>query len=137
MLPPRICVGLAVDYAAHIAHMFKDTESLGSPRERAISAIERIGPCTFNAVTSTLLAVVVVGFSDSYVFRIFFKVLFLVVTIAGAHGALAATEILWEAVGQGRCQQLGLQLLGDGGRLCASAVPCDSGLESSASCLNL
>ncbi|CAE7539426.1 Ptchd3 [Symbiodinium sp. CCMP2592] len=36
-----ICVGLAVDYAAHIAHMFK--ESVGSPRERAISAIERIG----------------------------------------------------------------------------------------------
>eukprot|EP00439_Symbiodinium_sp_Y106_P076874 s269_g15.t4 len=87
-----ICVGLAVDYAAHIAHMFK--ESVGSPRERAISAIERIGPCTFNAVTSTLLAVVVVGFSDSYVFRIFFKVLFLVVTIAGAHGLWLLPAIL-------------------------------------------
>ena len=87
-----ICVGLAVDYAAHIAHMFK--ESLGSPRERAIAAIERIGPCTFNAVTSTLLAVVVVGFSDSYVFRIFFKVLFLVVTIAGAHGLWLLPAIL-------------------------------------------
>eukprot|EP00439_Symbiodinium_sp_Y106_P045694 s324_g5.t2 len=72
-----ICVGLAVDYAAHIAHMFR--ESTGTSRERAIAAMERIGPCTFNAVLSTLLAVVVVGFSDSYVFRIFFKVLFLVV----------------------------------------------------------
>eukprot|EP00913_Durusdinium_trenchii_P033106 g30996.t1 len=56
----------------------------------------RIGVCTFNAVLSTLLAVVVVGFSDSYVFRIFFKVLFLVVTIAGAHGLKAA---VWFASG--------------------------------------
>eukprot|EP00928_Gymnodinium_smaydae_P068258 TRINITY_DN5133_c0_g2_i1.p1 TRINITY_DN5133_c0_g2~~TRINITY_DN5133_c0_g2_i1.p1 ORF type:complete len:1045 (+),score=84.01 TRINITY_DN5133_c0_g2_i1:58-3135(+) len=79
-----ICVGLAVDYAAHIAHMFK--ESFGTARERAIAAVERIGPCTFNAVTSTFMAVVVVGFSDSYIFRVFFKVLFLVAVIAGAHG---------------------------------------------------
>ena len=49
-------------------------ESTGSARERAIGAMERIGPCTFNAVLSTLLAVIVVGFSESYVFRIFFKV---------------------------------------------------------------
>jgi len=87
-----ICVGLAVDYAAHIAHMFK--ESTGTPRERAINAVDRIGVCTFNAVLSTLLAVVVVGFSESYVFRIFFKVLFLVVVIAGAHGLWLLPTIL-------------------------------------------
>ncbi|CAE7278532.1 Ptchd3 [Symbiodinium natans] len=87
-----ICVGLAVDYAAHIAHMFR--ESTGSARERAIASMERIGPCTLNAVLSTLLAVIVVGFSDSYVFRIFFKVLFLVVTIAGAHGLWLLPAIL-------------------------------------------
>jgi len=87
-----ICVGLAVDYAAHIAHMFK--ESTGTARERAIHAVERIGVCTFNAVLSTLLAVVVVGFSDSYVFRVFFKVLFLVVVIAGAHGLWLLPAIL-------------------------------------------
>eukprot|EP00913_Durusdinium_trenchii_P033108 g30998.t1 len=118
-----ICVGLAVDYAAHIAHMFKDgmidfhppaapgagvpepanptvwgvesgQESTGTPRERAINAVDRIGVCTFNAVLSTLLAVVVVGFSESYVFRIFFKVLFLVVVIAGAHGLWLLPTIL-------------------------------------------
>jgi len=87
-----ICVGLAVDYAAHIAHMFK--ESTGTPRERAIAAVERIGPCTFNAVFSTMLAVIVVGFSESYVFRIFFQVLFLVVTIAGLHGLWLLPVIL-------------------------------------------
>eukprot|EP00931_Biecheleriopsis_adriatica_P092827 TRINITY_DN665_c0_g1_i5.p1 TRINITY_DN665_c0_g1~~TRINITY_DN665_c0_g1_i5.p1 ORF type:complete len:1050 (+),score=219.74 TRINITY_DN665_c0_g1_i5:53-3202(+) len=87
-----ICVGLAVDYAAHIAHMFKD--SSGTARERAINALERIGPCTLNAVVSTFLAVVVVGFSSSYVFRVFFKVLFLVVLIAGAHGIWLLPAVL-------------------------------------------
>eukprot|EP00928_Gymnodinium_smaydae_P041635 TRINITY_DN2814_c0_g2_i5.p1 TRINITY_DN2814_c0_g2~~TRINITY_DN2814_c0_g2_i5.p1 ORF type:complete len:1037 (+),score=240.45 TRINITY_DN2814_c0_g2_i5:86-3196(+) len=87
-----ICVGLAVDYAAHIAHMFK--ESSGTARERAIAAVERIGPCTFNAVASTFLAVVVVGFSDSYIFRVFFKVLFLVTVIAGMHGLWLLPVIL-------------------------------------------
>lgn len=87
-----ICVGLSVDYAAHIAHMFKD--STGTARERAIKSLERIGPCTFNAVLSTLLAVAVMGLSSSYVFRVLFKTLFLVVIIAGAHGLWLLPTIL-------------------------------------------
>lgn len=79
-----ICVGLAVDYAAHTAHMFKD--STGDSRERARKSLGRIGPSVFNAIISTLLAVVVIGFSKSYVFIVFFKAFFLVTTIAGAHG---------------------------------------------------
>merc|ERR1711957_77798 len=55
---------------------------------------ERIGPCTFNAIFSTFLAVVVVGFSDSYIFRVFFKVLFLVTVLAGGHGLVLLPVIL-------------------------------------------
>merc|ERR1719321_114810 len=79
-----VCIGLAVDYSAHIAHMFK--ESAGSSKERAKQALVRIGPAVIQAIISTLLAVIVIGFSQSYVFRIFFKAFFLVTTIAGAHG---------------------------------------------------
>lgn len=79
-----ICVGLAVDYSAHIAHMFKT--STGSAAERSCKALGRIGPSVLNAIISTFLAVVVIGFSNSYVFRIFFKALFLVTVVAGAHG---------------------------------------------------
>lgn len=79
-----ICVGLAVDYSAHIAHMFN--VSTGTGEERTIKALERIGPSVFNAVVSTFLAVVVISTSKSYVFRIFFKCLFLVVVLGGAHG---------------------------------------------------
>ena len=79
-----ICVGLAVDYAAHIAHMFCISE--GTSAERACKALGRIGPSVLNAVISTFLAVIVIGFSTSYVFVVFFKAFFLVTVVAGAHG---------------------------------------------------
>lgn len=79
-----ICVGLAVDYSAHIGHVF--TLSSGTSKERTIEAISRIGPSTFNAVVSTLVACVVLAASQSYVFRVFFKALFLVVMLGGANG---------------------------------------------------
>ena len=87
-----ISVGLAVDYSAHIAHMF--VESTGTGPQRAVAALERIGPSVFNAVASTLLAVIIIGFSESYVFRVFFKALFLTVLIGGAHGLLFLPTIL-------------------------------------------
>jgi predicted RND superfamily exporter protein len=79
-----ICVGLAVDYAAHIAHAFKD--SSGTAEERSMKALTRIGPSVFHALTSTVIAIVVIGFSKSYIFKVFFKIIFLVTIIAGSHG---------------------------------------------------
>ena len=87
-----ISVGLCVDYSAHIAHIF--VISTGTPRERAIGALSRIGPCTFHALVSTFLAVVVLSFSKSYIFRIFFKALCLVVLIGGGHGIFLLPAIL-------------------------------------------
>ena len=103
-----ICVGLAVDYSAHIAHMFKEAE--GTAAERTVDAMARIGPCVFNAVISTFLAVLIVAFSKSYIFRVFFKAIFLVTVVAGIHGlwllpALLTTiggDNLPEVRGQGR-----------------------------------
>jgi len=79
-----ISVGLAVDYAAHIAHMFK--EAKGPAQARACEALGRIGPCVLNAMISTFLAVLMLSFSKSYVFVTMFRAFCLVVIIAGAHG---------------------------------------------------
>jgi len=79
-----ICAGLAVDYSAHIGHVFKD--STGVSEDRATDTLVRIGPSVFHAIFSTILAVLVLSFSKSFVFAIFFKVLFLVCVIAGTHG---------------------------------------------------
>jgi predicted RND superfamily exporter protein len=79
-----ICVGLSVDYSVHVAHTF--TDSPGDSQDRAVNALARIGPSTFNAVVSTILAVVVLASSKSFVFEVFFKILCLVSVIAGGHG---------------------------------------------------
>ena len=87
-----VSVGLAVDYSAHIAHMF--AESKGRARERAINALGRIGPSVFNAVFSTLCAVIVLATSDSFIYEVFFKVLCLTVLVAGGHGLWFLPAIL-------------------------------------------
>ena len=48
----------------------------------------------FNALMSTFLAVLVIGFSKSYIFKTFFKALFLVTVIAGAHGLVLLPVLL-------------------------------------------
>lgn len=87
-----ISVGLAVDYSAHIAHMF--VTSTGTSDERALKALVRIGPCVFNAVMSTLLAVVVLFFSKSYIFQVFAIALCLIVVFGGAHGLILLPVLL-------------------------------------------
>jgi hypothetical protein len=59
-------------------------QSTGSAPERAKAALGRIGPCVFNAIVSTFLAVVVIAFSKSFVFVTFFKAFFLVTVRAAA-----------------------------------------------------
>merc|ERR550534_1992721 len=79
-----ICLGLAVDYSAHIGHIFGI--SVGSATDRSWEAMTRIGPSVFHAVFSTILAVVVLSLSKSYVFEVFFKVLCVATLIAGFKG---------------------------------------------------
>jgi Niemann-Pick C1 protein len=67
-----IVVGLCVDYASHIAHSFSVAE--GSTRqERTSATLVSIGPAILNGGTSTLLALVVLGFSTSHAFIVLFK----------------------------------------------------------------
>merc|ERR1711953_1090005 len=54
--------------------------------ERSMRSLTRIGPSVFHAIVSTLLAVIALSTSNSFVFQSFFKSLLLVTLIAGAHG---------------------------------------------------
>ena len=87
-----ISVGLVVDYSAHIGHMF--AISAGTSAERTVKAMTRIGPSVFNAIVSTLLAVIVIAFSSTYIFQTFFRALFLTVIIGGSHGLVLLPVLL-------------------------------------------
>merc|ERR1711918_250439 len=87
-----ISVGLVVDYSAHVAHAFM--LSTGDPATRAVKALERIGPSVFNAIVSTLLAVIVLSTSESLIFLTFFKALCLTVIFGGLNGLWLLPSLL-------------------------------------------
>jgi Niemann-Pick C1 protein len=67
-----LVVGLCVDYSAHIILSFcmaKGTTSL----ERASTALITIGPAILNGGTTTFLALVFLGFSNSFAYIVMFK----------------------------------------------------------------
>ncbi|XP_070562444.1 patched domain-containing protein 3-like isoform X2 [Ptychodera flava] len=79
-----LAVGLAVDYSAHIGHTFMTLK--GTRDRRAKYTLGAIGPAVFNGGFSTFLAFVLLIFSNSYIFKVFFKIFFLVVLFGLFHG---------------------------------------------------
>ena len=81
-----IALGLAVDYSAHIGRNF--LEKHGLPNDRMRLTLRDMGVAVFHGAMSTMVAVLVLGSSDSYVFTTFFKQLFLCISLGLAHGLI-------------------------------------------------
>jgi len=99
-----ICVGLSVDYSAHLAHAFR--HSTGTSEDKALAALNRIGPSVGHALLSTAIAVSVLAFTETYVVRVFFKILMLVTAIAGGHGMWMLPVLLALLGGSGTTKEL-------------------------------
>jgi predicted RND superfamily exporter protein len=100
-----ICVGLAVDYSIHMVHCFNHT--YGTSEERAVIALGHMGPCIFHAFFTLFLATLVVGFSVTFVFRMFFKCFFLVGLFGGSHGLFLLPTLLAIAGGDNPGREAG------------------------------
>nr|XP_039273601.1 patched domain-containing protein 3-like [Styela clava] len=72
-----LSVGLAVDYAAHVAHKFLTLR--GTKRMRVRVTLGQIGPAVFNGGFSTFLALVLLSGSNTYSYKVFFTVFVCVV----------------------------------------------------------
>lgn len=87
-----LAIGLVVDYSAHIAHAFVITP--GSRQERADHAIGSMGSAVFHGAMSTFAAVVVLGGSTSYIYRVFFVQFFGICVFGMAHGLIFLPVLL-------------------------------------------
>jgi len=88
-----LAVGLALDYSAHIGVTY--VVSRGTDRkQRTQDTLNNIGTAVFNGGFSTLLAFVLVAFSDSYVFLTFFKMFACVVVFGLFHGLFVLPALL-------------------------------------------
>lgn len=90
-------MGLSVDYAAHVAHAFLNTESpdgADNRTARTLIAVRHIGAAVTYGAGSTLLSQSLMAFSNSYVFRAFFKIFFLVIIFGIWHGLVFLPVVL-------------------------------------------
>ncbi|KAL3871072.1 hypothetical protein ACJMK2_039093 [Sinanodonta woodiana] len=80
-------VGFSVDFTAHICHGYMI--STGDTRnERVRSTLVRSGSPIFHGATSSLLGVIILLKTSSYIFMSFFKIMLLVIIFGIAHAVL-------------------------------------------------
>ncbi len=80
-----ICIGFSVDFSAHISYAFVSSEK-SSADEKATDAITKLGYPIVQGAVSTIAGVVVLAAAESYIFRTFFKIMFLVILFGAVHG---------------------------------------------------
>ncbi|KAL3804398.1 hypothetical protein HJC23_011326 [Cyclotella cryptica] len=88
-----LAVGLSVDYSAHIGHCFM-VKGGYSKDNRVIEALADIGASVLNGALSTFLAVAVLLFSTSYVFRVLSIQFALTVGLGVLHGIVLLPVLL-------------------------------------------
>lgn len=86
-------VGFSVDYCAHIGHGFMDSRSsdrhLGAQR-----AIKKTGAPIFNGALSSFIGIIFLVFSESFIFKSFFKIMFLTIIFGVAHSLFFLPNVL-------------------------------------------
>ncbi|XP_073488832.1 patched domain-containing protein 3-like [Aquarana catesbeiana] len=80
-----ICIGFSVDFSAHISYAFVSNKK-STANKRVIEALHSLGYPIIQGGLSTILGVIVLSTSESYIFRTFFKIIFLVITFGMLHG---------------------------------------------------
>ncbi|KAM9553347.1 patched domain-containing protein 3-like [Salvelinus alpinus] len=80
-----ICIGFSVDFSAHISYAFVSSNKR-TANEKAIDAVYHLGYPIIQGAVSTILGVVALSAAESYIFRTFFKIMFLVIVFGAVHG---------------------------------------------------
>ena len=88
-----MCIGFSVDFSAHITYAFVLAEG-DTGNERMRNALHTIGYPIAQGTVSTILGMVALGFSSSYIFRAFFKTILLVILLGAFHGLLFIPALL-------------------------------------------
>ncbi|KAK1174039.1 patched domain-containing protein 3-like [Acipenser oxyrinchus oxyrinchus] len=111
-----ICIGFSVDFSAHISYAFV-SNSKRDVNEKAIDALHTLGYPIVQGAVSTILGVVVLAAAESYIFRTFFKIMFLVISFGALHGIVFIPVFLTffgvsKCCDKGKEKQIEMTLLG-------------------------
>ncbi|XP_033734653.1 patched domain-containing protein 3-like [Pecten maximus] len=90
-------IGFSVDFSAHICHAYITVNGT-TRKERVHNALDRSGGPIINAALSSIIGIMILAFSSSYIFRSFFKLMFLVMVFGLAH-ALLLLPLIFSLIG--------------------------------------
>ncbi|ETN66903.1 hypothetical protein AND_001302 [Anopheles darlingi] len=96
-----MCIGFSVDFTAHICYTYMSSKAR-TPDERVREALYSLGMPIVQGSMSTILGVVALLLADSYIFLVFFKMVFLVIFFGAMHG-LFLLPVLLSLFGPGSC----------------------------------
>eukprot|EP00058_Branchiostoma_floridae_P003511 XP_002588999.1 hypothetical protein BRAFLDRAFT_87471 [Branchiostoma floridae] len=88
-----MCIGFSVDFSAHITYAFV-TGKGESRNERSIFALYSVGTPIVQSTLSTILGILALAFSTTYIFRTFFKTMLLVMLFGAMHGIIMLPVVL-------------------------------------------
>lgn len=96
-----MCIGFSVDFTAHICYSYMSSKCR-RPGDKVKEALYSLGMPIVQGATSTILGCIGLLLADSYIFLVFFKMIFLVIFFGAMHG-LFLLPVLLSLFGPGSC----------------------------------
>lgn len=88
-----MCIGFSIDFTAHICYVFMSSKCKRS-EDRVREALYSLGLPIIQGATSTILSVGALLLAQSYIFLVFFKMVFLVIFFGAMHGLFLLPVLL-------------------------------------------
>lgn len=96
-----MCIGFSVDFTAHICYAYMSSKAT-CPKERVRESLYALGLPIIQGAISTILGVAALILAGSYIFMVFFKMIFLVIVFGALHG-IFLLPVLLSLFGPGAC----------------------------------
>lgn len=88
-----MCIGFSVDFTAHICYTYMSSRKK-TPSGRVREALHSLGLPIVQGSSSTILGIVALLLAESYIFLVFFKMVFLVIFFGAMHGLFLLPVLL-------------------------------------------
>lgn len=98
-----MCIGYSVDFTAHICYAYMTSKS-NSSKVRVRESLYSLGWPIFQGAVSTILGCIALLLAGSYIFLVFFKMIFLVMIFGALHG-LFLLPVLLSLLGPVSCNE--------------------------------
>lgn len=96
-----MCIGFSVDFTAHICYAYMSSGAT-RPADRVRESLYALGLPIMQGAISTVLGVSALILAGSYIFMVFFKMIFLVIVFGALHGMILL-PVLLSLFGPGAC----------------------------------